>query len=73
VVDGLGDERAGAYTCANQALITRLHNTVAIATKTRADQKADAITYPGDFSRYVLKRIRSFLKTLTAAMKAMAA
>ena len=51
MVDGLDDERAGDYTCADQALINRLHTRVTIATKTRADQKADAITYPGDFSR----------------------
>jgi len=42
-VDSLGDKRAGAYTCADQALISRLHTRVAIATKTRAGQKAGAI------------------------------
>ena len=51
MVDGLDDERAGDYTCADQALINLLHTRVAIATKAMANQKAEAITYPVDFSR----------------------
>lgn len=43
MVDGLDDERASAYTRADQALINWLHTRVTIATKARADQEADAI------------------------------
>jgi hypothetical protein len=65
----MGDERAGDYTRANQALISRLHTRSAIGADT------DAAPHPDSRNKtcHVLKRIRSFLKTMTAAVKAMAA
>jgi hypothetical protein len=47
----MGDERAGAHTCANQVLISRLHIRTIIGADTKADWKASAITCSGDFSR----------------------
>src|SRR5262245_25381573 len=54
VVDGVGHKRARPHAGAKQALIRVFHTRITIATKTKANQKADAITYPGDLSRGIV-------------------